>query len=124
MQQPCPEKNIHQQLQWIGHTLGLFGERDKDRSCFRIFIAMLQAVKLKAAMTSDELAARTKLSRGTVVHHLNKMIDAGLVRYVRNTYILRADTLSLLVEELHRDAERTFGQLAKVAAEIDSSLGL
>ncbi len=124
IRQPYPEKNIHHQLQWLGLSLGLFGERDKDKSCFRIFIEMLKRAKLKSAMTSDEIAARTKLSRGTVVHHLNKLIDAGLVRVVRNTYMLGGDNLSLLVEELQRDAERTYEQLAKVAAELDSSLGL
>ncbi|MBI4441050.1 ArsR family transcriptional regulator [Candidatus Woesearchaeota archaeon] len=121
---PYPEKNIHLQLQWLGCSLGLLGERDKDRSCFRIFIELLKAAQHKMALTSDELAVRTKLSRGTVVHHLNKLIDAGMVNTVHNTYSLRAETLTQLIEELRRDAGKIADTLAKGAAELDASLGL
>ena len=121
---PFAESNIHMQLQWFGNSLGLFGDRDKDRSCFRVFIELLKAAKTNMGLSSDEIAVRTKLSRGTVVHHLNKMIDAGLVKTIRNTYSLRAEKLVLLVEELRRDANKTIDGLAKVAGELDSSLGL
>lgn len=121
---PYTEKSIHRQLQWFGQSLGLFGERDKDKSCFRIFIELVKAAKQKGALSSDELALRTKLSRGTVVHHLNKLLDAGIVKVTRNTYALRTETLSLLVEELRRDATRTLDGLTNVAKELDSSLGL
>lgn len=121
---PLGERSIHHQLQWFGISLGLLGERDKDKSCFRIFIELLKAAKQKAALSSDELAIRTKLSRGTVVHHLNKLIDAGIVKVARNTYSLRAENLSLLIEELQRDTARTIEGLSKVAGELDASLGL
>ena len=121
---PCHEHHVHQQLQWFGVSLGLFGERDKDKSCFRIFIELLKAAKQKAALSSDELAGRTGLSRGTVVHHLNKLIDAGMVKYVRNTYSLRADNLTQLIEELRRDANNALDELTAIAIKLDVSLGL
>lgn len=121
---PYPEKSVHLQFQWFGKALGLFGERDKDKSCFRVFIELVKAAKVKGGLTSDELAAHTGLSRGTVVHHLNKLIEIGMARSLRNTYMLRADTLSQLVDELHRDSERSFDTLAKAATQLDASLGL
>ncbi len=121
---PYREKSIHYQLQWFGQSLGLFGERDKDKSCFRIFIELVKAAKQKGSLSSDELAQRTKLSRGTVVHHLNKLLDAGIVKITRNTYALRTETLTLLVEELRRDAAHTLDGLATVAKDLDASLGL
>ena len=33
---------IDQELQWIGSSLGLFNLRDKDKSCYRIFITLLK----------------------------------------------------------------------------------
>src|SRR3989344_7938323 len=68
-------QNINEELQWFGNSLGLFGLRDKDQSCFRIFIELLQATKSKEGLTSDEIAYKLDLSRGTVMHHVNKMID-------------------------------------------------
>lgn len=121
---PYTEKSIHHKLQWLGLSLGLFGERDKDKSCFRIFIELLKAAKQKSGLSSDELAQCTKLSRGTVVHHLNRLLEAGIVKNNRNTYALRADSLQLLIEELQRDTARTLDVLAKVAKELDTALGI
>ncbi len=116
--------DINQELQWFGTSLGLFNLRDKDRSCFRLFIELLKAAKMRNPMTSDELAERTGLSRGTVVHHLNKLIDAGIVMTIRNKYTLRADTLKGLVQELQKDMQTAFTNLEEIGDKIDSKLGL
>ena len=48
--------DLNQSLQWFGNSLGLFNARDKDKSCFRIFIELLKASKIKEPMSSDEIA--------------------------------------------------------------------
>ena len=116
--------NINKDLQYFGSALGLFGLRDKDKSCFRIFIELIKAAKAKQPLTSDELAARLNLSRGTVVHHLHKLIEAGIVIQYKNKYILRVDNLETLVDELQKDIMRTTEDLKKIATEIDRALGL
>ena len=35
-------RTINDELQWLGSSLGLFNLRDKDKSCFRIFIELLK----------------------------------------------------------------------------------
>jgi len=119
-----PVKNLNNELQWFGSSLGLFNLRDKDKSCFRVFIEMLKAAKLDKPLTSDEIATNLNLSRGTVVHHINKLIEAGIVIYQNNRYMLRVNNLEVLIDELKRDAERTFDDLRIVAKEIDQLLGL
>ncbi len=116
--------DVNRELQWFGTSLGLFNLRDRDSSCFRVFIELLKAAKLRNPLTSDELAARTELTRGTVVHHLNKLIDAGIVTSLRGKYMLRADTLKGLVEELQRDMETAFDNLKEISGRIDGKLGL
>ncbi|MBW3015489.1 helix-turn-helix domain-containing protein [Candidatus Woesearchaeota archaeon] len=118
------EHNLNSELQWFGSSLGLFGLRDKDKSCFRIFIELLKAAKKKEPLTSDELAARLGLTRGTVVHHLHKLIEAGIVIPYQRRYILRVDSLQALIEELQKDILRTTEDLKKIAEEIDDVLGL
>ena len=100
--------DINRQLQWFGGTLGLFNLRDKDKSCFRVFITLLQGLKENKKMTSDEIAMRTRLSRGTVVHHLNKLMDSGIVVNQRNKYSLRMDNLEEMVEHIKRDADEAW----------------
>lgn len=114
--------NINEQLQWFGSSLGLFNLRDKDKSCFRIFIELLKASKKQKALSSDELAAKLGLSRGTVMHHINKLIEAGLVVSIKNRYVLRVDDLSILIDEIEKDAMRALDDLKKISMEIDEEL--
>ena len=118
------EKNINQELQWFGNSLGLFNLRDKDKSCFRVFIELLKAAKAKMPLSSDELAYRLNLTRGTVIHHINKLMDAGIVIYDGKRYMLRVDNLKDLVDEVEKDIERTCSDLKNIAKEIDERLGL
>ncbi len=102
----------------------MFNLRDKDKSCFRLFIELLKSAKRKESLSSDELAYRLDLTRGTIVHHLNKLIEAGIVIRENNKYILRVDSLTQLIEEIRKDVKRTIDDLENIAAEIDGTLGI
>jgi len=117
------EHNVNQELQWLGSSLGLFNLRDKDKSCFRIFIELLRSAKTKQAMTSDDLASRLSLSRGTIIHHLNRLMESGLVVHEGNRYTLRVENLKALIEEVEKDIKRACEDLKEVAKEIDERLG-
>ncbi len=117
-------KVLNDDLQWFCQTLGLFGLRDKNSSCFRVFIELLKAAKGNYPLTSDELAYRCELSRGTVVHHLTKLIASGLVSIEDNKYILRVSNLEELVSEIEKDTKRVFEGLYDIAKDIDDQMGL
>ena len=118
------EHNVNQELQWFGSSLGLFNLRDKDKSCFRVFIELLKSTKAKQTLTSDELALRLALSRGTIIHHVNKLMESGIVIHEGNRYILRVENLKSLIEEVEKDIRRACEDLKEVAREIDNRLGL
>jgi predicted transcriptional regulator len=117
-------QDINQELQWFGTSLGLFNLRDKDKSCFRVFIELLKTSKSNQFSTSDELAARLSLSRGTVIHHINKLMEAGLVIHEKNSYTLRVENLKSLVDEIEKDVKRACEDLKEIAKEIDEKLHL
>ncbi len=118
------EPNVNRELQWLGSSLGLFNLRDKDKSCFRIFIELIKTSKSRQTITSDELGAKLSLSRGTVIHHVNKLMESGLVVHEGNSYTLRVDKLESLIDELEKDIRRTCEDLKKAAREIDERIGL
>ena len=118
------EHNVNQELQWFGSSLGLFNLRDKDKSTFRIFIELLKSAKAKQTLTSDELAAKLSLSRGTIIHHINKLMESGIVVHEGNRYTLRVENLRTLIEEVEKDIKRACEDLKEVAKEIDARLGL
>lgn len=120
---PNPGLDVNEQLQWLGGSLGLFNPRDKDKSCFRIFIVLLKTAK-RQELSSDEIATRTGLTRGTVVHHLNKLMSAGLVESYKSRYLLRVDNLEELMDKIDQDIKKTVDSLRDIAAEIDRKLGL
>jgi len=119
-----PKKQVNEELQWLGDSLGLFNLRDKDKSCFRIFLEIIKAAKQGRPLTSDDISEKLHLSRGTVIHHINKMIEAGILIHQDNRYILRVDTLSQLVLELRKDVERTIEDMREIAEDIDRWLEL
>jgi len=118
------EKNLNQELQWLGSSLGLFNLRDKDKSCFRLFIELLKATKRKHPLSSDELAYRLDLSRGTVIHHINKLMESGIVVNEFNRYMLRVNNLKELIDEIEKDLQRTCSALRDIAVEVDDKLRL
>ncbi|MBI5066292.1 winged helix-turn-helix transcriptional regulator [Candidatus Woesearchaeota archaeon] len=118
------EPTFNDVLQWFGDSLGLFHLRDKDKSCFRIFIELLKVAREGLGLSSDEIAERTSLTRGTVVHHLNKLMESGLIMQQRNKYYLRDPSLESLLDHLKKDFEQTFEDLRNSARQIDNVLRL
>lgn len=118
------EVSLNDELQWFGHTLGLFGERDRDKSCFRIFIELIKAIKATGGLSSDELADKLGLTRATVIHHLNALMERGIVIHEGNKYVMRGERLTLLVDDLQRDMERAISEMKQAAEELDRLLQL
>lgn len=116
------DQNINRDLQWIGNSLGLFNLRDRDSSCFRIFITLVKRSRNDNPLTSDKIADSLHLTRGTVVHHLSKLMDSGIVVRERKGYLLRENNMQRLVKDLQRDMESMFSELKEVAKDIDERL--
>lgn len=119
---PPRNTTINEELQWLGGSLGLFNLRDKDKSCFRIFIELLKSARLGQSISSDELAAHLLLSRGTVVHHLNKLMESGIVIHQANHYRLRTESMSELIDEIEKEMLKMCEEMRKVAVAIDGKL--
>ena len=117
-------QDVNEELKWFGQSLGLFSDRDKESSLYRLFVELVKSSRSGEPVTSDQLAFRLDLSRGTAVHHLNKLLESGIVISERNKYRLRVDNLEILVDELRRDMRRTMDNLKQIAKQIDEELGL
>ncbi|MBI2142683.1 winged helix-turn-helix transcriptional regulator [Candidatus Woesearchaeota archaeon] len=121
---PVSRGSINEDIKWLCSSLGLFTLRDKDSSCYRIFIELLKGSRAHRALSSDDIANMLGLSRGTVVHHINRLMDSGLVVSERSRYLLRMDNLEVLMDELERDLERAFEGIKAAAKRIDRQLGI
>lgn len=115
---------LNELLQWYGSSLGLFNIRDKDKSRFRIFIILIKSLKSNKPLTSDEIAEKLNLTRGTVIHHLNQLIESGIVTNQRNKYFLNVKNLEELTEIIKKNISSAFDELREIAKEIDERLEL
>lgn len=119
-----PTKNLNSELIWLAQSLGLLNKRDKDKSCYRLFIELIKASKTKEMLTSDELAARLNLTRATVIHHMKTLDSLGLIKKINNGYILHSDSLFELFREIDNNYKKTMRQILSVAKNIDEQLNL
>ena len=117
------QRDLNRELQWLGNSLGLFSSRDKDKSCFRLFIEIVKAAKAGKPLSSDEIAAKLHLSRGTVIHHINKLMESGIIVSDGRRYSLRVDSLKELIKEIKKDVRRTIDDLEEEAEKLDKVLG-
>lgn len=119
-----PSADYEIDLEWICRSLGFLENRDKKKTAYRIFKVLVESSTHNKGLLSDELAEKLELTRGTMVHHLNKMIRGGLVIYHGGQYKLRGRSLRNTIEEVQRDINRIFEDFYKVAETIDQTLGL
>lgn len=117
-------KGINHDLQWFSQSLGMFNLRDKEKSCFRIFVELLKATKKNKPISSDELAYKLNLTRGTVVHHLNKLKQAGVVVTKGKGYILRVKNLDSLIKEVNKDISNILAKMQTIAKSLDKALNM
>ena len=118
--EPSSEQPLNEEIQWFSNCLGMFNKRDKEKSCFRIFIHLL---KERDYLSSEQLAKRSNLSRATVIHHIGRLIDSGMVMKKEKGYFLRFDSLENLTKEIEKDVCSTFQRLKRISRKIDEELG-
>ncbi|NIA03823.1 MAG: winged helix-turn-helix transcriptional regulator [Nitrospiraceae bacterium] len=116
--------DLNDEIFWFAESLGLVGNRDKDKSCFRIFIELLKVNPSHKGLSSDELAVRLNLTRGTVIHHLSKLESSQIVVKRDNKYFINSDSLESLVDRLSYEVLYSLKELKQTAKKIDFQLGL
>ena len=111
--------DLNQDIQIISYSLGLFTKRDKEKSCFRVFIEIL---KNKQGLSAEEITLNTHITRATVIHHLNSLIKNNLIIKKGHKYFLRSKNLEELIKDLNKDVNEALNELNKTAKNIDKQL--
>ncbi len=119
-----PPGDVKSDIDFICRSFGYFTQRDKNSTAGRIFRLLVKETAGETdGLTSDQIAEKLDVSRGTIVYHLNSFIAAGLVVRERNTYRLRSQSLQKSIEEIRQDTQRIFNEMLKIAQAIDDELG-
>lgn len=118
------KQNFDEELRFLCQSLGFFEEIDKEKTAFSIFKEIICASEKGSPLSSTELAKHVKMSRGSVIHHLNNLQRSGLIIKQGRYYFPRARSVYLIMKELRYDLENIFRRLELISKKIDSELGL
>ncbi len=116
--------DIEQDLNWLCRSLGFVSNRDREETAAKIFRLIVDAAVQKHALSSEEMAEKTHLTRAAVLHHVKSYVGSGVIIQERTRYILRMRSLQKTIEEIEQDTMRIFSNLKRIAKEMDENLGL
>ena len=115
-----PEKLI----KWFCSVLGLSGEGEIDSIGEQILSEFAKAAYLDKGLSSSELKLDTNLARSTVIYHLNRFIDSGLLVKKGRKYHLRASEMSKAIEEIEYDIDRELSRMMDTAKQFDKLMSM
>jgi len=113
-----------EEFNFICRSLGFFEEIDKDKTASAIFREIVKNYEKGTLLSSTDLAKKVSMSRGSVINHLNNLINAGLVIKHGRFYIPRSKSVLRTLREVEEDIERIFRRMEETARRIDNSFGL
>jgi predicted transcriptional regulator len=121
---PPSKSDEDEDIEWLCRSLNLFTKKDSGKSAYKVFRILLKSSLKGKPKTSTEIADELDLARGTVLFHMKKFYDAGLVEQASGRrYVLRESSLEETIEEMMRDSERIFEKMRRIASEIDKDMG-
>lgn len=122
--EPPFRSSFEEDFNFICKSLGFFEEIDKEKTASSIFKQIVRNYERGRMLTSTELARIVKMSRGSVINHLNNLITAGLVMREGRFYVPRSKSIFRTIQEIEEDIERIFDRMEKRARIIDRKFGI
>ncbi len=118
------EKQLDKDIEWVCNSFGFMSPRDQDKTAFKILKSLIKATKQDKGMTSEELTKVVEPTIGSVIYHLKKLMNAGIVVKPNSTYELRMNSLLTTIEEIGKDINLTLDNIKNIAKDIDDRIGL
>jgi predicted transcriptional regulator len=106
-------------IRWFCEAFGLSTEKG-DELEEEILKDFIYAAFRDSGLSSSEIKLDRPTPRSTVVYHLNRFVDMGIVVKRGRKYYLRATDMSRVVEELEYDMNREMMKMLDMAKELDS----
>ena len=119
IQKPQKE-NVDTLVSWFLESLDL---SEKDDSMEPEMLKEIIGANFEGSgITSMELHVRLDAPRTTVIYHLNRFINSGLVVRKGRKYFLRATDMESTFEEMQADMMREFNRIMEFAEKFDQMM--
>ena len=104
-------------------SIRIVEERDVDGTVVRVVKTILTTAH-DGPVGGAELAEAAGLKRVTMLHHLRRLEELGLVARQGHKYMLRPSCMEELLEQMHRDTLAMLEDARQMARQIDSDYKL
>lgn len=88
-----PGQDVERDVEWVANSLGFVTPRDQDKTAFKILNAVIRAAGDGGGMTSEELSELVEPTVGSVIYHLKRLMNSGLIVKFGSVYELRGTNL-------------------------------
>lgn len=112
------QQDIDSELASLCKMMRIMSDRDTDGTLPQVLKIMMVEGKGKPVGGSD-LSRISGINRITIIHHLGRLEDAGLVRRSEGKYILKVQSAEDMLMEFRKEMERHFSEMDEMAREID-----
>ena len=116
-------QDIDSELAELCKMMRLMSERDTDGTLPQVLKIMMVEGKGKPVGGSD-LSRISGINRITIIHHLGRLEDAGLVRRQEGKYILKVQSAEDMLMEFRKEMERHFVEMDEMARQIDEQFDI
>ena len=113
------DKDIDKMLKWFCAVLGLSSGDDKDSIEEQILRKFALSAQQNTGLSSSELKFDKYIARSTVIYHLKRFKDVGVIVKKGRKYYLRANEMSKVIEEIEYDIDREMQRMLDTAKEFD-----
>ncbi|MCL5404439.1 MAG: hypothetical protein M1125_01185 [Candidatus Marsarchaeota archaeon] len=110
-------------VRWMCEVFDLANTDDNGKAIEQeILEKLIIASRLNTGISSSEIKPSSNVARSTIIYHLNRLIDTGLVVKRGRKYYLRGADMTSAIKEVEYDIEREMSSLLDAASEFDSIL--
>jgi len=118
IQQKKAAQDIDSELASLCKMMRVMSDRDTDGTLPQVLKIMMVEGRGKPVGGSD-LSRISGINRITIIHHLGRLEDAGLVRRSEGKYILKIQSAEDMLMEFRKEMERHFSEMDEMARLID-----
>lgn len=106
-------------IKWFCEVFGLANDDEDNGIEEQILMRFAKAAYQGHGIPSSELKLDKDIARSTVIYHLNRLMDMGIIIKRGRKYYLRAMDMSKTIEEIEYDLNREIMKMLDTAKEMD-----
>lgn len=117
------EKKPEYMIRWFCEAFGL-SNTDEDTIESQLLKYFLIAAQKSDGISSSHIKLKGSVARTTVIYHMNRFIETGLVVKKGRKYYLRSNALSSAIEEIEYDIDRELQRMHDIAKDFDKQFNI